>query len=369
MQIKVNEEIILKQISREHAVELQTLVQNNFEMDLCYFCPDLKKTYKTLESTNFHIDDAHSKFIEDGTPDLLIFYQGKLAGLISLSPLDKNQTKSEIGYWLGKEFEGKGLVSMSFPFILDYAKEKLKLSMVELSTSLSNIRSQNLPKKFGFSQVKIIPNAEELSDGFVDHILWSYQFVEKTEKSKMNKPIVVQPYNPEWSNYFLELKNFIWPEIMDFATSIEHVGSTSVVGLAAKPVIDIDIIIPDTSFLDKAIERLGRIGYEYRGNLGIVERESFKSNNHLIKHNLYVCPQSSIALKNHICLRDTLRSHPDLRDEYSRLKQELVLKFQDSIDDYVEGKTDFILKVLEMNGLSSDRLEDIRKANLAPKKL
>ncbi|MBY0414026.1 MAG: GrpB family protein [Bdellovibrionales bacterium] len=155
---------------------------------------------------------------------------------------------------------------------------------------------------------------------------------------------------------------------MDFAVSIEHVGSTSVLGLAAKPVIDMDIIIPDMSFLEKAIERLRRIGYEYRGNLGIVDREAFKSKSPLIKHNLYVCPQASVALKNHICLRDTLRAYPNLRDEYSSLKQELALKYPDSIDDYVEGKTDFILKILARNGLSSDRLEEIRKANLAPKK-
>ena len=358
MQIIINEEITLKQISTDHALELQALVEKNLELDLCYFCPGLKDTYKTLESTNFHIDDANSKFNEDGTPDLLIFYKNKLAGLISLSPLDKDQTKSEIGYWLGKEYEGKGLISMSFPFILDYAKKKLKLALVELSTSTPNLRSQNLPIKFGFSKVKIVPNAEKLSDRPVDHILWQYIFVD----------VVVRPYDPEWANQFLELKKIIWPEIMDFAVSIEHVGSTSVLGLAAKPVIDMDIIIPDMSFLDKIIERLGRIGYEHRGNLGIVDRESFKSKHPLIKHNLYVCPQESIALKNHIFLRDTLRENHELRDEYSSLKKELALKFPDSIDDYVEGKTDFILKVLQMNGLSSDRLEDIRKANLAPKK-
>lgn len=184
MQLILNQDIMLKQISREHASELQSLVESNLELDLCYFCPGLKDTYKTLESTNFHIDDANSKISEDGTPDLLIFFQGKLAGLISLSPLDKDQTKSEIGYWLGKEFEGRGLISMAFPFILDYAKSKLKLSLVELSTSIPNLRSQNLPEKFGFSKFKIIPNAEELCDGPVDHILWQYNFVDKTEQIK-----------------------------------------------------------------------------------------------------------------------------------------------------------------------------------------
>lgn len=184
----------------------------------------------------------------------------------------------------------------------------------------------------------------------------------------MQKQVNVVSYNPEWAKQFTTLKNFIWPTISDFAISIEHVGSTSVVGLAAKPVIDIDIIIPDMSFMNQAIQQLKTIGYEHRGNLGIEDRHAFRANLPQAKHNLYVCPQDSIALKNHLCLRDTLRSNSILRDEYSALKQKLALQFPDSMDQYVEGKTDFILKILAENGLGSDRLEEIRIANLAPKK-
>lgn len=185
--------------------------------------------------------------------------------------------------------------------------------------------------------------------------------------SYMSKSVIVQPYNPEWANQFLELKNIIWPKIMNFAISIEHVGSTSVPGLAAKPIIDIDIIIADMSSLPQVIDGLATIGYEHRGNLGIIDREAFRSKQSLIKNNLYVCPQNSVALKNHICLRDTLRANSDLRDEYSSLKKQLAVKFPESIDEYIEGKTDFILKILEKNGLNSDRLEEIRKMNLSPK--
>jgi hypothetical protein len=65
VQIIVNEEILLKQISRDHALELHLLVKKNHGLDLCYFCPGIKDTYKTLESTIFHIDDANSKFNEE----------------------------------------------------------------------------------------------------------------------------------------------------------------------------------------------------------------------------------------------------------------------------------------------------------------
>jgi len=183
----------------------------------------------------------------------------------------------------------------------------------------------------------------------------------------MSKQVVVEPYNSNWIVQFQELKSLIWPTVQDVAISIEHVGSTSVPGLAAKPVIDIDIVIGDMSQLDHVIKALASIGYEHRGNLGIVEREAFRTQQPLHKHNLYVCPQSSMALRNHLSLRDSLRASTSLRDEYAAIKYRLATDFPDSIDNYVEGKTEFILRVLAENGLSADRLEEIRIANLAPK--
>lgn len=176
MNIIIDSEITLRQIANEFCDELFALAQNNLDKHLCYWCPGIKTTYKTKESTLAHIIDANSKFAEDATPDFLIFYKGNLSGLISLSPLDLKKTKSEIGYWLGHDFEGKGLITRSFPAVLDYAKNNLQLVNVELSTAVTNTRSQALPGKFGFKKEKIISNVEILEDGSVDHILWSLSF-------------------------------------------------------------------------------------------------------------------------------------------------------------------------------------------------
>lgn len=184
----------------------------------------------------------------------------------------------------------------------------------------------------------------------------------------MSKRVVVEPYNPNWADQFLELKNSIWPSVKDVAISIEHVGSTSVLGLAAKPIIDIDIVIPDMTSLDQAILKLGELGYEHRGNLGIKDREAFKPSKANYRHNLYVCPKDSIALQNHLCLRDSLRANSNLRDEYASIKCRLAREYPDSIDDYIEGKTEFILGILRTYGYGPDSLEEIRIANLAPAK-
>ena len=174
MEIIVDSEITLKQISRLYAEDLHNLVNKNADKNLCYWCPDLIKTYSNLASTIAHIDDANSKFSEDQTPDLLIFYHKTLAGLISLSPI--YEQRSEIGYWLGSEFENIGLISRSFPIILDYAKNNLILKGVDLSTSVANIQSQKLPKKFGFQKIRIIKDVEKIEGKLVDHIFWSLHF-------------------------------------------------------------------------------------------------------------------------------------------------------------------------------------------------
>ena len=124
------------------------------------------------------------------------------------------------------------------------------------------------------------------------------------------RTIIVEPYNPKWVIEFEKIKNEIIPIIGDSIISFEHVGSTSVVGLWAKPVIDIDVIIDD-GMLPVIIKELATIGYKHEGDLGISGREAFKYNeeekSHLMKHHLYVCHKDNAELKQHLALRYFLR--------------------------------------------------------------
>ena len=181
----------------------------------------------------------------------------------------------------------------------------------------------------------------------------------------MTYQVIVEPYNVEWPRQFEQLASVVWPAVSAHALTIEHVGSTSVPGLAAKPIIDIDIVIEDMTRLPAIISALGAIGYEHRGNQGIIDREAFKRVDAAVRHNLYVCPRDSLALRNHLCLRDALRADAALRDEYARLKQALAVEFPNSIAGYLDGKTDFILAILSKHGFGPDNLEMIRKANRA----
>ena len=170
-------------------------------------------------------------------------------------------------------------------------------------------------------------------------------------------------YNPEWPDHFSQLRDRIWPSVRDIAVVIEHVGSTAVAGLVAKPIIDLDVVIHSRSDVSLVVTRLGGLGYAHLGNLGIEDREAFWISENQPAHNLYVCPQDSIALRNHIALRDHLRAHPSDVVIYSNLKKHLAERYPRDIAGYVEGKTDFILSILAQHGFSADRLDSIRHAN------
>ena len=155
------------------------------------------------------------------------------------------------------------------------------------------------------------------------------------------KRVTVVPYDEAWNSAFKEIRNEIDAVIGDMILGIEHVGSTSVRGMSAKPCIDIDVIIKDYSVFDEIVKKLGAIGYIHEGNLGIEDREAFKytDKSHLMMHHLYVCPQYSKELNRHIVFRDFLRHNAEAVTKYSSVKEKAAELFPDDIDQYIAYKT------------------------------
>ena len=167
------------------------------------------------------------------------------------------------------------------------------------------------------------------------------------------KRVLVLPYDEQWKQDFLKIKAELAGALGSLAIGIEHVGSTSVQGLSAKPIIDIDVVIKDYTILEDVVSALGEIGYRHEGNLGIVGREAFKydGKDHLKKHHLYVCPEDSPELRRHIAFRDFLRAHPEAVREYSRIKEEGAKQYPNDIERYIEHKSPFIEKVYAEIGI------------------
>lgn len=178
--------------------------------------------------------------------------------------------------------------------------------------------------------------------------------------------VTVVDYDPAWTAAFNAVRLHVAPALARIPHAIEHVGSTSVVGLAAKPIIDVDIVVADSTTARDAIAALATVGFTHRGDLGVPGREAFTRHADLPPANVYVVLESCTAYRNHIGLRDYLRANPQLATEYGALKKQLAERFPDDIDAYIDGKTDFIVALLQRAGLGDEELKSVEAINKLP---
>lgn len=165
--------------------------------------------------------------------------------------------------------------------------------------------------------------------------------------------ITVVDYDPAWPERFEQLRGE-YADAMAAAgvpvVTIEHVGSTSVPGLAAKPVIDCDIVVAEVHVV-VATAVLVALGFTPLGELGIPQRWAFKEPDRIAGTHTYVVVDGSLALHNHLGVRDVLRSDPALRDEYASVKKKASVAASD-IEDYGQRKSAVVQRILTAAGLS-----------------
>jgi GrpB-like predicted nucleotidyltransferase (UPF0157 family) len=172
----------------------------------------------------------------------------------------------------------------------------------------------------------------------------------------LSQIVEIQTYDAKWGKIFIEMKQIYETALGDLAIAIEHIGSTSVPGLSAKPILDIDIVINNANDLPKVNKVLERLGYFYQGNIGIDGRESFRAldsksplddkGTRWMNHHLYVCSQNSREFIRHIAFRDYLREHNHVAKAYENIKVNLAISVE-TREEYTEGKTAFVEMILQ----------------------
>ncbi len=168
--------------------------------------------------------------------------------------------------------------------------------------------------------------------------------------------IQVVPYDEKWKGQFTEIQNVLIRHSGNLVIAIEHVGSTSVPGLAAKPILDINVIINNRDIIDEVISNLAVIGYIHQGDLGITGREAFKRINDAVLwdgittswplHYLYLCDKNNPQLISQLCFRDYLRNNKEAAKIYGEVKIKAAINNPHDINGYMNEKSKCIQDIL-----------------------
>ena len=158
--------------------------------------------------------------------------------------------------------------------------------------------------------------------------------------------VTVVDYDSLWPELFHTEARRIEDILKDNRVEIFHIGSTSVPGLKAKPIIDIMPVVLDIEQVDGCLGQFEAIGYEAMGELGIPGRRYFRKGGHNRTHQIHAFQYDNVyAITRHLAFRDYLRSHPDVGAAYAALKSELAMRYPNNIGRYCDDKDSFVNRV------------------------
>ncbi len=172
----------------------------------------------------------------------------------------------------------------------------------------------------------------------------------------MNSNIEVVRYDPNWPSMFNQEAALIQQTLGSNCLTIHHIGSTSVPGLCAKPIIDILPVVKNILEVDKAAKAMERLGYEAKGEHGIAFRRYFQKGREVRSHNVHVYEEVDPEIDRYLKFRDWMRSHEDDAQAYANLKIELATKFPQDILRYCFGKDAFVANIDMKDGFSGWRM-------------
>ena len=163
--------------------------------------------------------------------------------------------------------------------------------------------------------------------------------------------VEIAEYNPEWPRVFEREAAAIMKACRSWITEVHHVGSTSVPGLAAKPILDIVPIADKPIECAESISTMAGLGYRYRGENGIPGRFYFDKivdDRTVVHAHMFLADHPDVG--KHLAFRDYLRTHPDAAREYEELKRVLVSTYRDDCRAYTEAKAEFVERIIEAAG-------------------
>ena len=159
----------------------------------------------------------------------------------------------------------------------------------------------------------------------------------------MPQHITVVNYDPEWPSKYVRERDYITEILKDNCIAVYHIGSTSVPGLAAKPIIDIMAVVRSLEEVDTVADKFAEIGYEYLGEFGIKGRRYLRKGGDERTHQIHIFQADDWNnIGRHLAFRDYMGTHEKERNEYAKIKKDLAQEFPYDIDGYCDGKENFV---------------------------
>ncbi len=178
-------------------------------------------------------------------------------------------------------------------------------------------------------------------------------------KKQLSKEVIVEPYNLTWVKQFealsIQVKDILQEELL----IIHHVGSTSIPGLDAKPIIDVIPVVKDITSVNSFKEELKKLGFEGKGEYGMLGRRYFTRRNSPFFCNMHIYEENAAEIDRMLLFKKFLINHPGSKEEYASLKRMLAIKYPNDIYNYCLKKTEFVEKIDAQSGYHGFRMMQV----------
>lgn len=308
---------------------------------------------------------------QENQKSILVLSNNEIAGVFNINEIVRGCFQNAfLGFYAVSGFENKGVMSAGLKLVLKYVFEELKLHRIEANIQPENTRSINLVKKNKFRYEGFSPRYLKINNKWCGHEHWAItheETIQDTPEVTQKDHIDIMPNNPEWielAKTEIEKIKSLFPD--GVIVDIEHVGSTAIVGLSAKPIIDIQIAVHSLDVAKIiAVPLLQKLAYEYWADNPDKARMFFAKGmppyGEKRTHHIHIVELDSHHWHDKIAFRDYLRAHPDAVKKYESLKSELAQKYKYDREKYTDEKAGFIKNILQAANSFNSRFIHVQK--------
>lgn len=283
---------------------------------------------------------------------------GNIIGVFNISEIVRDLFQNAyLGFYAVADYAGKGYMSAGLKLVLVRIFNDFKLHRIEANIQPDNIQSIRLVRKNGFRYEGFSPRYLKIDDEWRGHEHWAITFEDfiRNDKDVLAKDHVeIVPYNSSWPHDArIEIEKLKAALPLNCIVDIQHVGSTAIPGLSAKPIIDIQIAAKSLDEMKViAVPALQKLGYEYWYDNPDPERMFFVKGmppyGEKRTHHVHIVEPTSKHWEGKVLFRDFLISHPEAANEYEQLKIELAQQHTFDREQYTDAKGEFVNKILKL---------------------